>query len=609
VIVVVAEKPSVARDIARVLGATGRREGYFEGKRHKVTWAVGHLVGLAEPRDIDARWARWDARELPMLPSSFPLTVRSGLDAQFRVVSRLMNAKSTAEVICATDAGREGELIFRFIYEAAECKKPVRRLWVSSLTPDALQAGFRMLKPGSAYDALAAAARTRAICDWLVGMNLSRAYSIRAGKALSVGRVKTPTLAMVVSRELAVEKFVPVPYREVVGRFRVDEGEFEATYARRGFDEHGKIAWISRLPAGTDAQELAWDEDADAVVARARVGVASLEEVEQQHHVTRPPLFFDLAELQRAANRLWGWTASHTLAVAQELYEKHKALSYPRTDSRHLSVPVAATLAGVVARIREPYAEMLAPGTGITALSRRFVDDAKVTDHHAIIPTGIVPVGVGADGQSLYDLVCRRLLSAWQPDAVDAVTDVTVVVTHAEGTDRYAARCKVSVAVGWRCLDLRDPEQAGEEPFRPGGLRAGRGCELADAGSLLKETAPPKRFTEATLLSAMERAGAGLQAELSDAMKDRGLGTPATRAAVIDDLVKRDYMVREGKALKPTLLGMDLIRVVHTHVASPAMTGEWEAALRLIERSRLAPDDVIGDVQKFVAAVVEVALA
>jgi DNA topoisomerase-3 len=609
-VVVLAEKPSVARDIAAVLGANERRGGWLEGNGYQVTWAVGHLVGLAQPHQIDERWAAWRPELLPMLPKHFPLVPRDSGADQLKVVRRLFQARGVKEIVCATDAGREGELIFRWIYDIVECTRPVRRLWISSLTQDAIREGFRNLKPSAQYDALAAAARARAIVDWLTGMNFSRAYSLASGDSLNVGRVKTPTLAMVVARELAVTHFVPEPYREVQATFVTEVGEFKATYVRGDFDKKGKPIMNAKLPAtaGEPPDPLV---AAELILARARAGAAVLKQVDEEKIAVRPPLLYDLTELQRDGNRLLGWTAAQVLEVAQDLYEKHKLLSYPRTDSRHLSQTVAETLGAIVSAVRGRYEQWLVAETGVAPLSRRFVDDSKVSDHHAIIPTGSPATHLApeSDAAKLYDLVCRRFLCAWQPDGIDATTKVDVAVSTAGMEDRYQASGKAILRSGWRALDFASSKRAEKEPALPAGLRRGMAATVRDPRIASKETRPPEFFTDATLLSAMESAGASLEGELSAAMRDRGLGTPATRATTIEELVAKEYMRRQDKQLRATELGVSLVRRVHKHVASPAMTGDLEAKLRRIERGQGDPAQLLEEVSKFVQETTKEALA
>ena len=604
-VAVVAEKPSMARDIARVLGATGRGAGTLSGNGYVVTWAIGHLVGLAEPHQIKPEWKRWRRDLLPMLPRSWPLVVLDQNRGQFEVARRLLTDPKIRGVVCATDAGREGELIFRYLYEAAGCSKPVRRLWISSLTDGAIRDGFRRLREAAHYDGLADAARGRSQADWLVGMNLSRAYGLALDQPLSVGRVQTPTLAMVVERELAIRDFVPEDYLEVVATFSPRDG---ASYQGRLCVE-GKLE-ARRLPPG--------GEEAAALVARALAGEARIASLDRQVKRMPPPLLYDLTELQRHANRLYGFSAQRTLETAQALYERHKLLSYPRTGSRHLFTEVAATLPQVVAAIRADYDDRLAPGTGERALSRRFVDDGKVTDHHAIIPTAESPVGraLTSDERRIHDLVCRRLLAAWHGDFVwDATTVVTEILTPGDPAivDRYHSAGAAVRDPGWKVLDVggeaRPPRPRAEgagaastdddqsrQPL-PSGLERGQPQRVLDAEAVKKRTRPPPRFTDATLLTAMETAGKALDdKELSDAMRECGLGTPATRAQIIETLLARKYLARRDKALEATDLGIGLVEAVDPEVKSPAMTGQWEARLKQIERGE-------GDLGTFMAGI------
>ncbi len=545
---VLAEKPSVARDIAKVLGANSRGEGYLHGNGYVVTWAIGHLAALAQPHEIHAEWKAWRRDTLPMLPDAWPLVVYEKTKDQFEVVRKILSSDKVATVICATDAGREGELIFRYIYEAAGCSKPVSRLWISSLTPEAIRKGFASVKPGASYEPLADAARGRSRADWLVGMNLSRAYTLTYGDELSVGRVQTPTLAMIVEREIAIRAFVPEDYLEVVATFRpsgnVDGQDKAESYPGTWVRDVADVQKSARLPAD--------GEEAAQIVVRAKRGAASIESVKAETQRMGPPALYDLTELQRHGNRLFGFSAQRTLDIAQALYERHKLLSYPRTDSRHLSQDVASTLGSIVdVSVRAPYRALLAPGTGERPLGRRFVDDAKVSDHHAIIPTTVSQdrVNLAPDEAKIYDLGCRRLLSCWHEDHVWSVTTVITAIVNDVVVDRYHSSGKAIQQVGWKVLDLAGrKKQSDEETMLPGGLARGQAQDVLDAEAVRKKTRAPKRFTEATLLTAMETAGKTLEEkELSDAMKDSGLGTPATRASIIEVLLKREYMLREGK--------------------------------------------------------------
>jgi DNA topoisomerase III len=653
-IAIVAEKPAVARDIARVLGAARPGKGCLTGGGYVVTWAIGHLVTLAEPHQMDPAWRHWRLDRLPMLPARWPLEVAPQTREQFEAVRRVLCDREVTRVVCATDAGREGELIFRYIYEATGCTKPVSRLWISSLTEAAIQQGFQRLQAGRAYDGLADAARGRSRADWLVGMNLSRAYSLAFGQDLSVGRVQTPTLSMVVARELAIRAFVPEDYLEVEATFGPApprEGEaYKGTYfrpdlapgvagrapgPRRGKDAGAaKEAGSAKDDEPDHARRLPKDgEESARILARALSGEASIASVEAETRRLPPPLFYDLTELQRHSNRLFGLSAQRTLDVAQALYERHKLISYPRTDSRHIARDVAATLGGVVRAIEGAYPGLVAPGSGTRPLGPRFVDDAKVTDHHAILPTGGRPSGaLPADEQRLYDLICRRLLSAWHGDHVYAVTTVITVIRslpEAAGgeavVDRYTSSGTAVEDAGWKVLDLgygarsvrrgagkaKDAAPGEDEPARgdqalPGGLRKGERRKVKDALAIPKQTRPPPRFTEATLLTAMETAGRAVEErELAIAMRETGLGTPATRAAIIETLLRREYVVRAGKSLEATDKGVALIDVVHPDVKSPAMTGAWEAKLGKVQRGEQDLPSFMAAIEAYVREVVE----
>ncbi len=655
-IAVVAEKPSVARDIAKVLGAGQRGEGYLHGNGYVVTWAIGHLVRLAEPHEIEPDWKRWRREALPMLPQRWPLLVSDSTRDQFEIVRRILNDDAIQRIVCATDAGREGELIFRYVYEASGCCKPFSRLWISSLTPDAIRQGFQQLRDGHEFDPLAAAARGRSQADWLVGMNLSRAYTLACGvygeETLSVGRVQTPTLAMVVERDLAIRAFVPEDYQEVVATFApvtspsqlpsplVGEGSGErgsvlpSPLVGEGSEERGENyqgVWFRGERPEPKAKRLPADgKEAKQIVARTKRGQAVIESRTAETRRAPPPLFYDLTELQRHANRLYGLSAQTTLDIAQKLYEQHKLISYPRTDSRHLSQSVAGTLGAVVAAIEEPYRERLAAGTGQRPLSSRFIDDSKVTDHHAIIPTPVSARGaLTTDERKIYDLICRRLLMAWHDDHLWAVTTlITAIHTAPAGKgkaanempmiDRYHSSGTAVEQIGWKVLDIgadsakektaskRKSKTAAEkattdeaEQSLPPGLTVGQAQQVLEARAVAKQTRPPPRLTEATLLTAMETAGRTLEdKELSAAMKERGLGTPATRADTIETLLKRHYVTRDGKALNATERGIRLIQLVQTPIKSPQMTGEWEASLKRIQRGE-------GDLGRFMTDIAD----
>lgn len=620
---VVAEKPSVARDIARVLGAAKKGDGYLQGNGYVVTWAVGHLVSLAQPHEMRPEWRQWSFDRLPMLPGEWPLVVYEKTKDQFEVVRKILNSPRVAQVVCATDAGREGELIFRYIYEAAQCDKPVSRLWISSMTADAIRKGFDTLQPGSAYDGLADAAHGRSRADWLVGMNLSRAYSLLYREELSVGRVQTPTLAMLVERELALRQFVSDEYIEVVATFAGLAGREKESYLGTWFRpraEQGKdketLAQLARLPAD--------GEEARQIIARARAGVAVIESVQSELQRAQPPLLYDLTELQRHANRLYGFSAQETLTYAQALYERHKLISYPRTDSRHLSADIAETVGQIAAKVGPAYPNLVAQGTGVRPLGKRYVDDAKVSDHHAILPNAVSPAGLSLSEpeRKIYDLVCRRFLMMWHEDHLQAVTTVITAITSPAAAgpesivDRYRTSGTLVQQLGWKVLDLAaekrrkgakgNSDDTEPEQVLPVTLAQGQSQNVADIQAKKKKTKPPKRFTEGTLLTAMQTAGQALdEKELSEVMKDTGLGTPATRAATIEVLLKRGYIVRTGKTLEATDKGIHLIEVVHPEVKTPAMTGQWEAYLKKIHHGEAQLGPFLQGINDYVRTVVD----
>ncbi|MEY4509982.1 MAG: hypothetical protein RLZZ450_2104, partial [Pseudomonadota bacterium] len=624
-VVVVAEKPSVARDIARVLGARERGDGALRGNGYVVTWAIGHLVALAQPDQVDPRWKSWRFDTLPMLPAAWPLTVIEQTRSQFEIVRRLLRDRDTSEVVCATDAGREGELIFSYIAELAGVTKPIKRLWVSSLTDEAIREGFRRLKDGAAYAPLAAAARGRSRADWLVGMNLSRAYTLvtqheRERGVLSVGRVQTPTLAIIVERDRAIEAFVPEPYLEVAIQCAPAPAASEATASEPPSSAPSFEARYVRTHEQTEPERL--DPvlpEAPAIRDRALSGTARVRSVEREEKRGRPPLLYDLTELQRHASRLYGFSASRTLELAQRLYEQDKLISYPRTDSRHLTNDIVPTLPAILDGVAGPYRELVEPGSLQRAIPRRFVDDGQVRDHHAILPTGKPSrLAPGSDEFKLYDLIVRRLLAAYQSDYVWAVTTVRIEIDNAgdapavaEGAptstiDRYLAVGTMVLELGHRRLDVKTRRQSAssDEPTLPA-LRADQPLSVLAARIDEKRTRPPPHYNEASLLTAMETAGRALDdKELSDAMRERGLGTPATRAAIIETLIARGFLVRVEKTLRSTAAGGALIDAVHPLVKSAAMTGEWEHKLREIERGRGDLDTFMAGIEAFVREVI-----
>ena len=568
VTLVVAEKPSVARDIARVLGARDRAEGCLLGGGYAVTWALGHLVTLKEPEELDEKYKRWRAQDLPILPERMETKVIKKTRSQFLVIRKLMNSADTQDIVCATDSGREGELIFRYIYEQAGCSKPVSRLWISSMTDEAIRAGFDALRPASDYDALYRSARCRADADWLIGMNATRAFTLRYGVLLSIGRVQTPTLSMLVRRRREIDAFVPQTYYTV----RADFGDYKGAYV-----------------SGKGEKRIDSEAAAQAIAARVSGQEGRVERADREKKTERPPLLYDLTTLQREANAQLGFTAKKTLATAQKLYEQHKLLTYPRTDSRYLS----RDMLGKVKKTLEGFEGELAPlgeaalGYGVR-LTPRVFDDAKLTDHHAIIPTGKRAEGLALtpDERKLYEMVARRLAAVFYPDHIyDALKIVTRV-----GDDAFLSTGRSVTQEGWRAV-YRDAQKARrkkddeEQALPPLSVGDARTCRSAK--SVQEQTKPPREHNDASLLSEMEHAGRQIEAEeLREQMKDCALGTPATRAAIIERLIEVGYVKRSGKNLVATPKGVQLIEAVPPEIASPETTGRWERELAEIARGK-----------------------
>ena len=571
---IVAEKPSVGRDIARVLGAKARGEGYLYGEEYVVTWAIGHLVSLCEPGEVDERYQKWRMVDLPMLPENIPLKVLPNTRAQFDVVRKLMNSARIASIVCATDSAREGELIFRYIYQMARCRKPVERLWISSMTDEAIRQGFANLRPASDYDALYESARCRSEADWLVGMNASRAFSLRYDAHLSVGRVQTPTLSLIVRRDREIERFVPEAYWEVRANF----GDYEGLWinpqpradaaAESGADGQGE----RRAPDTRCGDRATAERVRDEVKGRP----AAVEESRTERKRFKPPQLFDLTSLQREANQKFGFSADRTLKLAQALYETHKLVTYPRTDSRYLPDDMQSRVRKVLKLLPEPYAQLVsAPQMNMEMHTKRFYDNARISDHHAIVPTDRRANldALNADERRLYDLIVRRLIAAHYPDYE---CDSARVITRVDG-HRFRSTGTTPVREGWHAV--YDAGEADGEPRLPK-LAVGDARRVEKATVKESKTKPPRAHTDASILNLMENAGRDIEDEaLREQMKSSGLGTPATRAAVIERLIEVGYARRSGKSIVSTEKGRQLIDVVPEQIASAVTTGKWEKAL------------------------------
>ncbi len=603
---VIAEKPSVGRDLARVLpGSFTKLEGYLEGPEHIVTWAVGHLVQLADPDEYDERFKKWRMADLPIVPERFKLVVRDERSKkQMNVVKRLLGNDEVDLVVNACDAGREGELIFAYLYEKAGSKKPVQRLWLNSMTTTAIKEAFGRLRPGTELATLEAAARSRSEADWIVGMNATRAATIRLRSsfdgAVSLGRVQTPTLAILARREQEIRDFKPEPYWIV-------DAAFDTVQA-------GPRAYEGRYHAGANPRIKTAAEAAEIVSACERQ-TGEITKLETSERKERAPLLYDLTSLQRDANSRFGFSARRTLAAAQRLYEEHKALTYPRTNSRYITGDMVADIKPIAELVGEQreYAEASRYVRSLDVLPLgRVVNDEKVTDHHAIIPTRAErhPVDrMNDDDRRIYDLVVRRFLAIFHPDAVFENTRVeTTVARHV-----FRTRGKIMLVSGWRGVygEMADVDAArgeddeGREQQLPQ-LERGEDVRVQRVALEEKETKPARRYSEGSLLAAMETAGKLVdEEELREAMKDSGIGTPATRAAIIERLIQVGYVERDGRALVVTEKGMNVIRLLGEHaLTSPGLTGEWEHRLARIETGEDSRAAFMGDIVKFTESTV-----
>ncbi len=593
---VIAEKPSVARDIARVLKCGERKDGYLQGQDYLVSWALGHLVSLVEPDELDERYKKWRMEDLPIEPETIPTKVLPKTKSQFNVLKKLMKLPEVDSLICATDAGREGELIFRLIYEQAGCNKPVERLWISSMTDEAIREGFAELKPADAYDGLYRSARSRAIADWLVGMNASRAFTLRYNVLLSMGRVQTPTLAILVRRYHEIADFVPVEYHTLTADFGDYQGQ-----------------WFN--PAVTDektANRIPDKETAAALAKKVRGKPATVKSVTCEQKRDLAPQLFDLTSLQREANRQLGFTADKTLKLAQSLYERWKALTYPRTDSRYLPMDMLKRLPQTFRSLPDSY-QPLVQGIpknekGGLPVSKRVFDNAKVSDHHAILPTlNRAPVDkMSPDERALFDMVARRSIAAFYPPYE---YDQVRVVTEAEG-ESFRSTGRTERAAGWKAV-YRDGQAAADKKDAEAALPAlaeGDRRTVEKATVKKESTKPPAPHTDASLLSAMENAGRELDDEaLREQMKGSGLGTPATRAAIIERLLQVGYAARKGKTLQATPKGVELIAICPPELSSPETTGKWELALNEIAAGKRDTERFMQGIRRMSAFLVDYA--
>lgn len=590
-ILVIAEKPSVARDIAKVLKANQKGDGYLMGEDYVVSWAVGHLVTLAEPEEYDEKYKKWNFSTLPILPEEMKLKAIAQTRSQLKILHKWMNSKEIDSLICATDSGREGELIFRYIYEITKCKKPFQRLWISSMTEEAIKEGFATLKDGKEYDRLYASAKCRSEADWLVGMNATRAYTLRYDALLSIGRVQTPTLALIVNKQKEIDAFVAEDYFEV----QADFGGYTGMWIDK--EEHTRIEK---------------EETAKAIAAKVNGKQATVTQVEKEEKKLPPPLLYDLTELQRECNKKFGFSAKKTLDIAQNLYEKRKMITYPRTDSRYLSDDMKGKVQNTIKRLNEaePYAAYAQPLLAGISFTKRIIDNTKVTDHHAIIPTDakLRVDSLSEEEKKVFSLVAARFLAVFYPYYR---YETTKVYAEAEA-ERFLSKGTVVLEEGWQAVEkaltpaAAKKKKKDEEDQKLPPLCKGETHKIEKATVQKKKTKPPTPYTESSLLSAMENAGRFVEDEaLKEQMKDSGLGTPATRAAIIERLLTVGYIVRKGKTLIPTEKGRKLIEVVPVEMSSPQTTGKWEKGLSSISKGNMTEERFMASIRRYVQFLIQ----
>jgi DNA topoisomerase-3 len=586
-ILVIAEKPSVGRDIARVLSCKEKSDGCIIGEKYIVTWAIGHLVGLLKPEEYDDKYKRWSLEDLPIIPSQMKIKPINKTKKQFNIIKKLMNSKDIDYIISATDSGREGELIFRYIYEAAACKKPFKRLWISSMTDEAIKKGFESIRPGEEYNNLYYSAKCRSETDWLVGMNASRAYTIRYNVLLSIGRVQTPTLSILVQRQKEIDNFIPKDYWEVRANF----GDFYGT-------------WID---LENNETKIFDEEKADNLVKLIEGKKGRIKEISEEEKNQAPPLLYDLTELQRDGNKNFGFSASKTLSIAQSLYEQKKMITYPRTDSRYLSSDMIPTIKSTLKKMNIPiYSKFIKSiiEKDKLPITKRIVDDSKVTDHHAIIPTDTVPKleKLSEDEKKIYGLIVKRFFAVFYQRYEYTITKI---ITEVE-KENFITKGKTIRQLGWMIFYKNDSIKKKDEDLELPLVKKDAEVIVKAAEKEKKQTSPPKPYTEATLLSAMENAGRFVEdEELKEQLKESGLGTPATRASIIERLIEVGYVKRKGKVLNPTEKGIKLIEIVPEQLKSPETTGKWEKDLTSIAKNKMDPNRFMVNIKDYVKYIVD----
>lgn len=588
---IVTEKPSVAKDIAKVLKINKTRDGYMENNEYIITWCVGHLIQLAYPEEYDPKYKSWNINDLPIFPRQFKYMINPSTAKQYETVKSLMLNDKVDEVICATDAGREGQLIFGYVYVNAGCNKPVKRLWISSMTDEAIEEGFNNLKDNKEYFSLYQSARARSEADWLVGINATRLFTVKYNQMLTIGRVQTPTLSLIVQRQKEIDNFISQPFYEVAA----DCEMFIAT-------------WFNR--DGTRIDEL---EKAEIIAERCKNKEAIVTKLKTKRATVERPLLYDLTELQRDGNRRYGYSAEQTLDAAQNLYEKYKLATYPRTDSRYLTKDMKPKIPGLLQNIKDGWkgAEYCVDKVVKQKINadKRVIDDSKVTDHHAIIVTpnirNVGGIKLPEREHNILKLIIARFICVFDRKQEYDQTDLEIAIEK----DKFKARGKKVVIPGWKEVEdimLGKVKEDTEDKEITVSLEVGDKLMPKEIKVVTKKTSPPKPYTEATLLTAMETAGKQIEDEkLREEMKSIGLGTPATRAGIIEKLISVGYIKRNKKNLVPTQNGIQLIEIVHEKLKKPDLTGEWESELGKIAKKESSSKDFIVDIKKYVAEIIK----
>ncbi len=582
---IIAEKPSVARDIGKVLKCTKKGDGYIHSDNYIISWAVGHLVGLCEPEDYDKSFVKWSKATLPIIPNNMELKALPKTRKQLVILHKLMNQKDVDDIVCATDSGREGELIFRYIYLITKCNKPFKRLWISSMTDEAIKKGFDTLKDGTDYDNLFYSARCRSEADWLVGINATRAFTLQHNVFLSVGRVQTPTLAIIVGRHKEIENFVSEPYYELTGTFNYNDNGKDLSYTGKWYNANEKN---NKIKTKEEVQQL---------IEKLNNQQGKVQSVTNTKKNTKPPLLFDLTELQRECNSKFGFSAKQTLDIAQSLYESKKVITYPRTDSRYLSNDMKNTIKPLIEKLNgnqkfSYYATKLLSSE--LKFTKRVFDDKKVTDHHAIIPTGKLNNSLTLDELKVFYTVVKRFLAVFYPDYKYNSTNIKTEVLE----EIFITKGQTVIELGWR--ELYQDDKNKEEQVLP---NVNKNDEVLVIKLVRedKKTNPPAKYNEASLLGAMENPTKFVEdEEIREQMKDGGIGTPATRASIIERLLHVGYIERRGKTLEPTEKGIKLIEVCPDELKSPATTGKWEKGLNKIARGEMDAKRFMESINRYV---------